>query len=161
MSSPRGIRHITSAWLLIGGILMSGSVLAQQPSDMDAVKAANQAFYAALSAHDVAAMQKVWSSDADTQNIGPRDKAIIVGWDNMKKGFERLFDSFPELKVSMEPEPRIKNVGAVAWASGIEQAKRKDKNGAYSSGANLATNIFQKQDGRWLMVYHHASLMPQ
>jgi ketosteroid isomerase-like protein len=160
MTRLRGIQHITSALLIIGVILLSHSGAAQQQSETDAVKAANQAFYKALSARDVGAMQKVWSSDPDIQNIGPRDKAFTVGWDAMKKGFGGLFDAFPELKVSMQ-EPRIKIVVAVAWASGIEQAQRKDKTGATSSGVNLATNIFQKQDGRWVMVYHHASLMPQ
>jgi ketosteroid isomerase-like protein len=160
MIRVRGNQHITSALLIVGGILVSYSALAQQQSETDAVKAANQAFYTALSARDVAAMQKVWSSDPDTQNLGPRDKAFTVGWDTMSKGFGRLFDSLAELNVSMV-EPRIKIVGPVAWAIGVEQAQRKDKAGATTSGANLATNIFQKQDGRWLMVHHHASLMPQ
>lgn len=159
MTSRGGLKHIATALLLIGGILISGSVAAQQQSEMDAVKAANQAFYAALSARDGAAMQKVWSSDPDIQNIGPRSKAIAVGWDSIKKGFAMTWDMFPELEISMEP--RIKIIGAVAWASGIEQVQRKDKAGAASSGANLATNIFEKQDGHWLMVYHHASVMPQ
>jgi ketosteroid isomerase-like protein len=149
-------RLLAAAWV---ALLVSGSAVAQSKSDMDAVKGANRAFYAALSGHDIAEMQKVWSSDAEIQNIGPRSKTMAVGWDNIKKGFESTFDSFPELKVSMEP--RIKIVGSVAWTSGIEQTQRKDKNGAASSAANLATNIFQKQDGHWQMVYHHASLMPQ
>jgi ketosteroid isomerase-like protein len=159
MTNLTGLKQIVSAWFLIGGILVSGSVVAQQASDIEAVKAANQAFYTALSAGDVAAMQKVWSSDPDIQNIGPRAKAAAVGWESIGKGFERTRDAFPELNVSMKP--RIKIVGAVAWTSGIEQTQRKDKAGVVSSGENLATNIFEKQDGRWLMVYHHASLMPQ
>jgi ketosteroid isomerase-like protein len=149
---------IAVAWTTF---LLNGSAVAQQQSEMDAVKAANQAFYAALSARDISAMQKVWSTEADSENIGPRDKAAIIGWDSIQKGFERLFGSLSELKVSMTTEPRIKIVGAVAWASGVEQAQRKDKTGTATSGTNLATNIFQKQDGRWLMVYHHASVMPQ
>ena len=47
---------------------------------MSAVKAANQAFYTAFSAHDIGAMQKAWSSDADIQNIGPSSKAVVIGW---------------------------------------------------------------------------------
>ena len=105
-------------------------------------------------------MQKVWSSDPDTQNIGPRDKAFTVGWDRMQTGFGRLFDNFPELKVTMA-DPQIKIAGAVAWATGIEQGQRKDKTGATTGGHNVVTNIFQKQDGRWLMVHHHASLIPE
>jgi ketosteroid isomerase-like protein len=52
-------------------------------------------------------------------------------------------------------------VGDIAWVSGIEKAKRKNKAGETSSGSNMGTSIFQKQDGRWFMVYHHASPMPQ
>ena len=139
--------------------LLIGGVAAEQSSEIDAVKAANQAFYSAFSARDVAAMQKVWSSNADIQNIGPTNKSVTVGWDKMGKGFEGLFDTFPELNASMEPQ--IKIVGVVAWATGIEQVQRKDKAGVSSSARNLVTNIFQNQDGHWLMVHHHASPIPQ
>ncbi len=103
-------------------------------------------------------MQKVWSSDADIQNIGPTSKSVAVGWDTIGKGFETLFAAFPDLKATMKPE--IKIVGAVAWTTGIEQVQRKDKAGAISSAGNLVTNIFEKQDGRWLMVHHHSSRLP-
>jgi ketosteroid isomerase-like protein len=157
--SYRNAKLIISAWLFFATLLIVGSVAAQQQSEIDAVKAANQAFYTAFSARDIAAMQKVWSSDADIQNIGPRYKTFAVGGDTINKRYDDLFNASLELKVSMEP--RIKIAEAVAWASGIEQIQRKDKAGATSSGTNLATNIFQKQDGRWLMVHHHASAMPQ
>jgi ketosteroid isomerase-like protein len=104
-------------------------------------------------------MQKVWSSDADIQSIGPTSKSVTVGWDKIGKGFEALFAAFPELKAIMQPE--IKIVGIVAWATGVEQVQRRDKAGASSGGRNLVTNIFQKQDGRWLMVHHHASRISQ
>ena len=151
-------------WLLLAAacitFVINGSALAQQPSETDAVKAANQAFYTALSARDLGAMQKVWSSDPEIQNIGPANTTITVGWENIKKGFEGTFDRFPDLKASQK-ELRIKIVGAVAWVSGVEDVERKDKSGAASRGANFGTNIFQKQDGRWVMVYHHASVIPQ
>jgi ketosteroid isomerase-like protein len=153
------IKTIGSSTIVIFTLLM-GSVAAEPASsETDAVKAANQAFYSAFSTRDVAAMQKVWSSDADIQNIGPTNKSVTVGWDKIGKGFQTLFAAFPELKSTMEPD--IKIVGAVAWTTGIEQVQRKDKAGAISSASNLATNIFQKQDGHWLMVHHHASRIPQ
>jgi ketosteroid isomerase-like protein len=159
MARPAGFHHINLAWLLICGILVGGKANGQQPLDLDAVKAANQAFYTALSTGDVPAMRKVWSSDPDPTNIGPGSKAVAVGWDAIGKAFEATRDAFPDLKATMEP--RIKIVGAIAWATGVEQTQRKDKTGTVISSANLATNIFQKQDGNWLMVHHHASRMPQ
>ena len=159
MKNRRSILSIV-ALMLLAVVIASGNALAQKASEMDAVKAANQAFYTALSARDIGAMQKLWSSDADIQNIGPRSKTIDVGWNAMKKGFEAVFDNFPELKVSME-QPRIKINGSTAWVSGIEKAQRKNKAGEAGTGTNLGTSIFVKQSGRWLMVYHHASAVPE
>jgi ketosteroid isomerase-like protein len=157
------IKHakpIGTSLLVLICMLLIGRVAAQQLSpEIDAVKSANQAFYSAFSARDIAAMQKVWSSDPDDQNIGPASKSVTTGWDKIGKGFDGLFDTYPELTASMEP--KIEIVGAVAWATGIEQVQRKDKAGASSGAKNLVTNIFQKQDGRWLMVHHHASRIPQ
>ena len=145
---------------LLGVTFAAGNAVAQKASEMDAVKAANQAFYTALSARDIGTMQKLWSGDADIQNVGPRSKAAEVGWVTIKKSLEGTFDNFPELKVSME-QPRIKINGSTAWVSGIEKAQRKNKAGEASSGTNLGTSIFVKQGGRWLVVYHHASAVPQ
>ena len=149
--------------LLLTLALAATPAVAQQKgkgSEVDAVKTANDAFYAALSKRDVSAIQKVWSSDADIQNIGPRSKVADVGWDAHKVSYERTFDAFPELKVSM-PEPRIKINGSTAWVSGIEHAERKTKKGEMSKGTNLGTSIFVKQSGKWRMVHHHASAIPQ
>jgi ketosteroid isomerase-like protein len=152
-------RTIGSALVVLCTLVISSVAAETQSSETDAVKAANQAFYLAFSTRDVAAMQKVWSNDTDIQNIGPTSKSVTVGWDKIGKGFESLFAAFPELKATMEPD--IKIVGAVAWATGIEQVQRRDKAGAISSARNLVTNIFQKQDGHWLMVHHHSSRIPQ
>src|SRR5690348_13802719 len=109
------LNKITVALVFLGvAFVANNTVVAQQASDIDAVKAANQAFYTALSARDISAMQKAWSSDVDIQNIGPASKAAAVGWDDIKKRFEETFGNFSELKVSME-QPRIKINGSIAW----------------------------------------------
>ena len=157
----RSLNKITATLLFLGvAFIAKNAVVAQQVSDIDAVKAANHAFYTALSARDISAMQKVWSNDVDIQNIGPASKAAAIGWDDIKKRFEDTFANFSELKVSME-EPRIKTNGSIAWVSGVEQGQTKDKSGALHSSTNLATNIFEKKSGGWVMVYHHASRTPQ
>jgi len=154
-NSSRSVRLLFSV-----ALLFASTTASSQPADTDAVKVANQAFYAALSKRDIAAIRKVWSSAPDIQNIGPRSKTADVGWEAQKKSYEMTFDAFPELKVSM-PEPRIKVNGATAWVNGIEHAERKTKKGEFVKGSNIGTSIFVKQGGRWLMVYHHASAIPQ
>ncbi len=149
---------VIPAFIMVGG--MANSALAQKASEMDAVKAANEALYAALSARDIRAMEKVWSHKREVRQIGPRSKAVDVGWDAVKKSFERTFDAFPELKVSAE-QTYVRINGSTAWVSCVERAQRKTKSGETQSGTNFGTSIFEKQGGKWLMVYHHASAIPQ
>lgn len=51
--------------------------------------------------------------------------------------------------------------GNVAWVVGKETSEGKMKDGSAFGGTNFSTSIFEKQDGRWLMVSHHAHRMQQ
>jgi ketosteroid isomerase-like protein len=159
MTRRGSLKGATAALLLLGVAISTSNAIAQA-SDIAAVKAANQAFYAALSARDVGAMQKVWSSDADIENIGPSDKAAGLGWEGVKKSYAGTFSMETEIKVAME-QPRIKINGSIAWVSGVERAQFKNKAGETINASNMATSIFEKKPSGWLMVYHHASRVPQ
>lgn len=136
------------------------SALAEKPSELSAVEAANGAFYAALSARDVGAMMKVWSPKAEVRHIGPRNKQVDVGLDALKKNLQATFETFPELKVT-PAHVQIRIVGAVAWVSDLENTERKNKAGERLTGSNFGTSIFQNEGGKWLMVYHHSSIIPE
>ena len=59
------------------------SIAAAQSADLDEVKAVNQAYYIALSARDLAAMEQVWSRSKHDVNIAPPIRpAAHVGWDS-------------------------------------------------------------------------------
>jgi len=144
--------------LLIGGVGLNG---AQATSDIEAVKGANQSYYAALSARDIHAMEKVWSQSLDDVNVAPPVRPLAnMGWATIKKNYETFWSTLDELTVSME-NPAIKVEGNVAWVFGTEQAKRRTKDGQVSGGPNFGTSIFVKRDDHWLMVFHQAALMPQ
>lgn len=145
---------VIPAFIMVAG--MTNSAFAQKASDVDAVKAANQAFYAALSARDSGAMMKVWSTKSDVRHIGPRNKEVDVGPEAIKKNIQGTFDAFPELKVTPE-NVQVRISGSTAWVTDIENAQRKTKAGESLSGSNFGTSIFEKHGGKWLMVYHHAS----
>jgi ketosteroid isomerase-like protein len=142
-------------------ITLPGNSVAQPSGDMDAVAAANRSYYAALSARDLPAMEQVWSRSPDDVNIAPPTRPVAhVGWEAIKKNYERFWPTLDELTVSME-RPSIRIDGNVAWVYGTEQVKRRTKDGQVSSGPNFGTSVFVKRDGRWLMVFHQAALMPQ
>lgn len=151
-----GIANVLA--LLLAGV---GNSAAQTASDVEAVRAANQSFYAALSARDIRAMAQVWSNSSDDVLVGPPIRpAAHLGWTVIKKQFETFWATLDELTVSME-RPTIKIEGNVAWVYGTEQAERRTKDGKASGGPNFGTSIFLEQNGRWLMVFHQAALMPQ
>lgn len=139
---------------------LTHTAMAQEASDMREVRAANDAFYMALSAKDIGAMLKLWSYKTQIRHIGPRNEAINVGLDAAMRNWEGLFAAFPEFKITCEQE-YIRINGATAWVSVIEKAQWKNEAGETQSASQFGTNIFEKQDGRWYMVYHHGSTIPR
>ncbi len=135
-----------------------GVALAETSDIEQQVKAANQAYYTALSARDLSAMERVWSRSPGDVNIAPPIRpAAHTGWEAIRKNYETFWATLDELNVSM-PEPTIAIHGSAAWVFGIEQARRKTKDGRVSGGPNFGTSIFVKEDGRWVMVFHQAAL---
>ena len=137
----------------------SGNAMAQS-QDAQAIRAANAGFYAALSAKDAAALDRVWDHDGQIFNIFGVSKAPMVGWDAVKNGYEDLFNRFSELSVNMA-EPSIRQDGDSAVVVGVETQKVRLSNGETASALLPATNVFVKRDGHWLMVHHHSSRPPQ
>ena len=151
-----------SATAAAGFALMGGRAFAQQPADIEAVKAANAAFYVALSARDAKIMDPLWANKPYVVNIGPRSKAAVVGYaDAVTKWSASLSDVFKELKASMTSTAQIRTNGNVAWVVGTEHAEGKNKAGEPFAFDTFVTNVFEKEGDRWLMVSHHAGILPK
>ena len=143
-----------------GLALLPGNAVAQQ-ADVEGVKAASKAFYAALAAHDRGeAMAKVWAHTPYITNLGPRSKSIIVGWDANSKYWEQTIDRFASINVSLS-EPQIHVNGNLAWEMVLETGDLKMKDGTVGKIDWFATNVYEKIDGHWLMVSHHVQPRPQ
>lgn len=66
------------------------------------------------------------------------------------------FDAFSELSVEMS-DPTINVNGLIARVVGLEKVRGKMKDGQDFAWTALGTNIYEKRDGNWLIVHHHAS----
>ncbi len=129
--------------------------------DASNLKAANNAYYSALSKRDLQAMEKVWSCTADNILIAPPTNPIThVGWDAIKRNWEAYWPIFSHFTVSMTVTT-ININGPVAWVHGIETSHRRSKAGGVSSSRNYGTNIFINHDGRWLMAFHQSAIIPE
>jgi ketosteroid isomerase-like protein len=138
----------------------NGNGYAQQ-SAADEVKAAIDAYHAAISALDMAKMASLWVQDASVMLVNPRDKSISVGWNAVKKSWEAVPNVWSELRVTQAEGPNIRVQGNIAWSIGIASVVGKTKSGAAVNAPTLETDVFEKRGGRWLLVSHTASRVPQ
>jgi ketosteroid isomerase-like protein len=155
------ILAVTSVSLMTVGVALSssnavGQQQIQQTSDVERVNAASHVFIAAISARDIGAMDKVWAHESYVTFIGPLSTTVVVGWDGVRKAWQMRFSQFDRVTISLV-ESHAHTNGNVAWATGIEKVQLLRKDGKTLNFDAFVTNVFEKQDGRWLMVSHQAT----
>lgn len=152
-------RHILA--LAIVPVLYAGAAISQQPPDVDAVRRASKAFYSALPVlDDGSAMQQVWANTPYVTYVGPQGKSIIVGWGAQKKYWNDFNKLFSQRSVSLVDDHVHVN-GNLAWEIGVETGQAQMKDGTTRKVDWIVTNVYEKLDGRWLMVSHHVQPRPQ
>ena len=58
-------------------------------------------------------------------------------------------------------DDRIHINGNLAWEIGVETGQAQMKDGTTRKVDWIVTNVYEKLDGRWLMVSHHVQPRPQ
>jgi len=157
-------RHIFggAAVLAVTPWLINGKDANAQSADFEAIKTANQAFYAALSARDLKAMEAVWANKPYVVNIGPRSKTVLVGYDAaVSKYWARSFDFFSQITASVASIAQVYSDGKIGYVIGTESAKLQPKSGGDPlTFDTFVTNIFEKNDAAWQMISHHGQMIP-
>jgi ketosteroid isomerase-like protein len=159
MKPHNSIAHIVQALLFsLVVAIAGGSRSYAQEAD---IKAAVDAYHAALGSLDISKMEPLWAHDANVILINPADRSISVGWDAVKKDWEAQFDFLADLKVTEANAPHVSVKGDVAWATGVANAVAKAKSGADVGGLVYESDVFEKREGRWLLVSHTALAVPK
>jgi ketosteroid isomerase-like protein len=127
-------------------------------SEREAVIKANRAFYRAFESLDVEHMEGVWSRDASIVCIHPGWRKL-EGWGPVMNSWERIFDNVFEMKFEItEVDVRIASDLAVIVTE--ENLTQRGYDGIGRSQV-LATNVFERAGGKWLLVLHHGSPVMQ
>ena len=133
----------------------------KQAAEISKIKASNEAYYKALSARDMRAMENVWTCAADNILIAPpSNPRVHLGWSAIKRNWLAYWPRFSAYQVTMQVN-KVNVSGPVAWVHGIETSHRRTTSGEVSSSHNYGTNIFVHRNGRWLMVFHQAAAVPE
>ena len=154
----RIVLRASAAALLGFGVLVGGKSYA---SDADDVKAAVDAYHAAIASLDIGKIDAVWAHDGTVIDKEPVAKNITVGWEGTRKNFEDEFATQAEISIAQVEGPHIQVQGDLAWSAGTAKSDAKLKTGQPAGGVILESDVFKKQDGHWLLVSHVTSVMPQ
>jgi ketosteroid isomerase-like protein len=149
---------LIACFVVVTFIAAGALALAQSSSDTAAVTAANEAFYVALSSLDASATEPLWVHDSYVAWIGPRSRIPEVGWSAVRANLKFFGERFAQM--SMKPvHVQVSVSGSLAWVVGGEVQQGTWKDGRAVNITTLVTNIFEKKDGRWLLVAHHAHVV--
>ncbi len=123
-------------------------------SDREAVRAANEGFYRAFESLALGAMEEVWAHDAQVACIHP-GWPRLTGWEAVRDSWEAIFRNTLEMRFTIT-DVRVEVRGHLAWVLCTENILSQARENL-SVTSILATNVFERRGGEWLLVHHHAS----
>lgn len=125
--------------------------------DLEALRAANDAFYAGVEALDLDAVAAVWQHSEDVACVHPGAE-LISGWSRVRRSWAAIFAATSYLQFIVTDVRAVVDgtAGIVTCTENIlSDAGHENHLGTAKA---VATNVFSRDgNGRWLMVLHHAS----
>jgi len=119
---------------------------------------------------DKAYLQKIWdgwaaldgSKQAEFYATGPHlyfDLAPLkyASWDEYQAGVAKLLDEYKSATLTVNDDAEIHTVGDTAWVASTVKADMMKKTGKREMATFRWTAIFEKHDGKWLIVHEHVS----
>jgi uncharacterized protein (TIGR02246 family) len=119
-----------------------------------AVLRVEEEIFTAVKNRDAGALERILTEDFAYRSPGNQE----VG----KADFLKLSASFPYQIVSVRGEEMKVNVyGDTAVLTGLQLAKAKTGDGKEETSAVTFTDVFVKQNGKWMLSLAHAVELPQ
>ena len=125
--------------------------------DRISVEQANTAFYRALESSLIERMDEVWAHDLWVRCVHP-GWDMLTGWLQVRESWIMIFEGGQKMRASPS-DVSVHLSGNFAWVSCTENITIFNES-SFDSAQAVATNLFIRRDGRWLMVHHHASPIP-
>ena len=125
--------------------------------DSESAVAANEAFYAALEAADLDALERLWVDDAAVcvhPGLPPIHgrKAVLRSWAAMLAATRYLQFVLTDVVVEMRDGTAV-----VSCTENLLSAADGMPETVFAGGHAVATNVFRQDGDRWRLWVHHAS----
>jgi ketosteroid isomerase-like protein len=122
-----------------------------EEEEMAAVTGANQSFYDAFENLDQAAMDRLWADRPYAAIVHP-GRELILGWSEVRRSLVEIFSGTERIRFRLS-DVTVTVRGTVAWVTALENIRHGDD----VLVSFTTTNLFERIDGEWRMVLHHAS----
>jgi ketosteroid isomerase-like protein len=123
--------------------------------DIEDIKQVNADFYLAFERLDLEAMSEVWAHGDEVRCVHPGWPAL-EGWQEVRESWQTIFSNTDSIRFVLA-DVQVVLGDDLAWVFLTENIVT---DGEDDSAAVAATNLYQRQGGRWRMVLHHASPTP-
>jgi ketosteroid isomerase-like protein len=123
---------------------------------------------------DKAHLQKIWDawSTLDPANPAPFyasgphvffDIAPLKygSWDEYEKGVVAVLADFKSAQMTVNDDAQIHTAGPLVWATATVKEDAVMKSGKREMGNFRWTVLFEKQNGKWLIIHEHISVPAQ
>ena len=117
----------------------------------------NELFYKALGNRDIELMKKVWVNDERAGCVHP-GWTVLRSFDAIIQSWENIFDPQDQVDINLY-EISLEMKGKIAWITCIQEMVYINRD-PIMFNLSQSTNIFEKIDSNWLMLFHHASPLP-
>lgn len=81
-----------------------------------------------------------------------------TGWKEYEAGTKQVFQDFATMKVTLNPDARVEQHGAVAWGTATARFEVTKKDGSKLPPLDARwTLIWEKKGSKWLIAHEHVS----
>ncbi|MGH8774283.1 MAG: nuclear transport factor 2 family protein [Jiangellaceae bacterium] len=122
------------------------------------VRAANAAFYEAIEAADLDALDRLWVDDGAAVCVHPGlapilgHKAVLRSWAAVLAATPYLQFVLTDIAVEVQDD-----VGVVTCTENLLSAAEGMPDTVFAGGRAVATNVFRRDGAAWRLWVHHAS----
>jgi hypothetical protein len=116
-------------------------------------------FYHLYETQDIDLFSRLVAHDGDMVNFGTDAVEYWVGFESLKKGFQKQWASFKNSRITLkDPVIKMSRSGTVAWFSMFVsfQVEFKEKTVVWTDART--TGVVEKRDGNWVVVQFHNSM---
>jgi len=131
--------------------------VAKGMTDEEKVLDANQNFYSALQDLNLEEMEAAWLQENWVRCVHPGWN-LLEGWEAVRESWQQIFENTHFMRIAIGIQAvHVEN--SAAWVCCTEKISTVAED-HFESVYVQTTNIFERRNGAWFLVHHHASALP-